>query len=259
MTADRRFACTACGRCCTGWLPLTLGDALRHAGRFPLAVVWTPIRQGNAEFQAASRFGLTVRLPNRKTVAVRLMPTAYQPKSFPCPELTPAGLCGIHADKPARCRTMPFFPYREEVDQADLLIPRAGWACDTSEAAPVVYSGGRIVDRTDFDDEVASLKKDAMLLRMHAEVCLAANRDVLPALARAAGDGRGGGHLVTGFAALLPRLKSSIVADFVRAQVPVLQRYAALTQDDPEHRTYHRNYMDWLAELKPVLAATEAG
>lgn len=53
--------------------------------------------------------------------------------------LTPDDLCGIHAGKPSRCRTMPFFPYTDENDQAANLIPRPGWACDTSNAAPVVY------------------------------------------------------------------------------------------------------------------------
>jgi Fe-S-cluster containining protein len=254
--SEKRFACTACGQCCYGWLPLTLADALRHAKRFPLALVWTPIRQGNREFNAASRFGVTVRLPNRKTVAVRLMPAAYIPKTFPCPELRADNLCGIHADKPARCRAMPFFPYRDEADQADLLMPRPGWSCDTSDAAPVVYRDRAIVDRRDFDEEVAGLKKHAMLLRMHAEACLGTTKDLLPSLARAANNTRGSGHVVTSFASLLPRLKSETVASFAREQHPVLLRYVEMTRGAAEHKQYHKHYTEWAAELEPVLAAT---
>ena len=39
---ERRFHC---GQCCKGWLPLTLYDALSHTGRFPLAVIFSPLRQ----------------------------------------------------------------------------------------------------------------------------------------------------------------------------------------------------------------------
>ena len=39
---ERRFACTACGKCCFGLLPLTIGDALAHADKFPLVVICHP-------------------------------------------------------------------------------------------------------------------------------------------------------------------------------------------------------------------------
>jgi uncharacterized protein YchJ len=48
-------------------------------------------------------------------------------------------------EKPSRCKTMPFYPYREEKNQAEFLKPREGWECDVSEAAPIVYAGREIV------------------------------------------------------------------------------------------------------------------
>jgi hypothetical protein len=47
---ERRFSCTARGKCCHGLLPLTIGDALAHADTFPLVVMWTPVRQGGRSF-----------------------------------------------------------------------------------------------------------------------------------------------------------------------------------------------------------------
>ena len=169
---EPRFSCTACGKCCHGWLPLTLKDAVAHAGRFPLAMVWTPVRSNAKFYDLATRLGQTVRLPNRKTVAVLVQPTAYLPPSYPCPELRADNLCGIHADKPSRCRTMPFYPYREEKDQADLLIPRKGWQCDVSAAAPVVYSNHAILDRADFDRERGELLDQAPVMRAYVDYIL---------------------------------------------------------------------------------------
>ncbi|MGE5503216.1 MAG: YkgJ family cysteine cluster protein, partial [Actinomycetota bacterium] len=171
MTA-RRFACTACGRCCYGWLPLTVDDALAHAHRFPLAMVWTPVRQGHKAFALTARLGTTIRLPGRREAAVRIIPVAYLPPSQACPELAADGRCAIHADKPLRCRTMPFFPYAEEADQAEMLMPRKGWACDVSEAAPVVYRGKEIVERGDWEAERTALKQAVPVLRRYGEALL---------------------------------------------------------------------------------------
>lgn len=170
---ERRFRCTACGKCCVGWLPLTVNDALAHAGRFPLAVVWTPVRPASKAFDAAARLGLTVRTRDRKRLAVRIAPTAYIPPSMACPELTADNLCGIQDDKPSRCRSMPFLPYRAETDQADLLVPRPGWACDTSPEAPVVYRDKAILDRRDFDREHDDLVAQAAVLRAYGEALMA--------------------------------------------------------------------------------------
>ncbi|MBC8158076.1 MAG: hypothetical protein H8E94_01965 [Alphaproteobacteria bacterium] len=43
---ERSFSCPTCGKCCYGQLPLAIDDTLAHADRFPLVVMWTPVRQG---------------------------------------------------------------------------------------------------------------------------------------------------------------------------------------------------------------------
>lgn len=245
---EQRFACTACGACCHGWLPLTLDDAVTHAGRFPLAMVWTPLRQGARAFAQSVRLGTTVRLRDRKTLAVTIAPTAYIPPSLPCPELQADGRCGIHADKPSRCRTMPFYPYREETDQADMLVPRKGWKCDTGAEAPVVYRDRRIVERADFDREHGQLQDQAPVLRGYAEYALKYMPWILDDLAKAAARPAAGG-VVTSLSTFLTASRRTDAAALAARQEPVLAAFAALTAGVPDLAGYHRNYVAWGKEM----------
>ena len=88
---ERLFECTACGKCCAGWLPPTLTDALIHANRFPLFIIWPPIRQGGKAFNETARQGLTLKLKRGKKAAVRIYPASYIPPSMACSELTGDG------------------------------------------------------------------------------------------------------------------------------------------------------------------------
>lgn len=245
---EPRFSCTACGKCCHGMLPLTLKDALAHAARFPLAMVWTPVRPNARSYELATRLGATVRLPNRKTVAVLIAPTAYLPPSFPCPELRQDGLCGIHDDKPSRCRTMPFYPYREERDQADLLVPRAGWRCDVSAEAPVVYRNHAILDRTDFDRERDDLLEQAPTMRRYADYALKYAPRLADDLASLASKPVPG-PLVTSLSSFLTATRPPDMAAIAAAQAPLFRTMADLTRDDPALNGYHRDYSGWAKEM----------
>lgn len=246
---ERHFACTACGKCCYGWVPLTLKDALAHSGRFPLAVVWTPVRQASKAFAITAKIGLTIKTRDKKTLAVRIAPTAYIPPSMPCPALTPDNLCGIHDEKPSRCRTMPFFPYREESDQADLLVPRAGWACDTSTAAAVVYRDKALVERSDFDRERGDLAEQTATLRAYGEWLMSNVPAMVDNLSRAALK-PGGGHVAVSFASLLRRLGSIDKGAIAQAQLDVLAEYIAKVADQPTLGEYHCNYGNWAWEME---------
>lgn len=238
---DRHFACTACGKCCYGWLPLTIGDALAHSDRFPLFIVWTPVREGGRSFEIAARLGITIKLKARRRAAVQISPTAYIPPRMACPELTDAGLCAVHANKPLRCRAMPFSASRDEADQNDLLIPRAGWLCDTSESAPTVYRDNTIISRQDFDREREELVRDAAVLRPYAEWLL----DSVPKLAveldkvamRPAG-----GKVVVDFLTLIPHLPKVNIYDLARRQYPVMQAFAAKVAGQKDYADYERRY-----------------
>jgi Fe-S-cluster containining protein len=254
---DRHFHCTACGRCCYGWLPLTAADALAHAGRFPLAVIWIPVKPASKAFAITAELGLTVRTRDRKQLAVRIMPTAYIPPAMPCPALTAENLCAIHPDKPTRCRTMPFFPYHEEADQAEQLVPRAGWTCDTSAAAPVVYRDKSIVLRDDFDRERGELIRQAPLLRGYGEALLARMPAMIDHLMQAARK-PGGGRVAVSFASLLRQMREVDRDGVARAQLPVLAEYEAKAAAQPALAEYRRNYGDWAWEMRRYCLDAEA-
>ncbi|CAK0778646.1 YkgJ family cysteine cluster protein [Gammaproteobacteria bacterium] len=254
MGTERHFNCTTCGKCCFGWLPLTLNDALRHAGRFPLALVWTPVPYGTRAFAVSARFGITIRLHNRKQIAVVITPTAYLPPSFPCPELTAEGQCRIHEHKPLRCRTMPFYPYREEQDQADQLVPRKGWACDISASAPVVYRNKSIVDRTDFDHERRGLLEQAPTMRVYADYVLKNMpwiHDSLGAVVQ-----KSGGKVITSLSSFLTAIRTLDAKSLAAQQLPILNNYATKTTDIPELVEYQHNYAGWAQEME-YLASTK--
>jgi len=245
---ERHFHCTACGKCCSGSLPLTLADAFSHAGRFPLAMVWTPLpRQGRA-FALVSRIGALVKAGGRAQIAVLIAPTAYMPKAYSCPALDTDGRCAIHADKPLRCRSMPFYPYREERDQADLLTPRKGWECDASAAAPVAYRDGKIVLREDFDRERDELLRQAPLLRTYAEYMLKYQPQLADTLAALAQKGAGG-NLLTSLSSFLTATRQLDIPGLAARQCAVLTEFAARTAGQADLAEYHRNYAGWAKEM----------
>jgi len=246
---EKRFHCTVCGKCCFGLLPLTLEDALRHAALFPLALAWACVHKGAKAFALTARLGTSIKLRNRQQVAVLITPAAYIPPSFPCPTLMPDGRCGIHQDKPSRCRSMPFYPYREEQDQADLLVPRKGWACDTSAAAPVVYREWKIVDRLDFDQERRDLLQQAPTMQAYAEHIMKYMPWLLDKLAMLAAKPTGG-HIITSLSSFLAATRRTDRCALAERQLPIFEDFAARTADHPDLAEYHRNYLAWAKEMR---------
>ena len=252
-----RFNCTSCGKCCYGNVPLTLSDALAHAGRFPLALVWTPVPQGAKAYSLATRLGLTLNLGKRTRMAVIIGPSAYIPVSLPCPELTKDGLCGIHANKPLRCRTMPFYPYLEESDQGTLWVRREGWECDTSAAAPLIYRGKKITDSADFDQERKALLEQVVVMREYGDFMLKYSPWILDHLKAVVG--RPDGQVVTSLSSFLTAIKRIDAAPLATQQLPVLEAIADTTATMPEAAAYHRNYIGWAKEMKYLVSRYGTG
>lgn len=242
-----RFRCTACGKCCYGALPLTLDDALAHAGRFPLALVWTAVPQGVKSFPLTAKLGITLKPKKRPQIAVLIALTAYIPEVLPCPALSESGLCDIQEMKPLRCRTMPFYPYREEADQADLLKPRQGWLCDTSASAPLVYENKRIVERADFELERAALLTQAQVMQQYADYMLKYSPWIADHLV--AQIIKPGGHVITSLSSFLTATKKLDSTDIAGRQLPALLSFAERTAALPELADYHRNYLGWGKEM----------
>ncbi|MFT6583516.1 MAG: Fe-S-cluster containining protein [Alphaproteobacteria bacterium] len=254
---ERRFSCTACGKCCHGQVPLTIADALAHADKFPLAIVWSTVRKGGRSFQTTGELGVTIQVKKKMQAAVRVAPTAYIPPGFPCPELMEGGLCGIHDSKPQRCRTMPFSVYRDEADQDDLMLARPGWLCDTSDAAPVYYRDKVIVERGEFDVEQAQLSHDATILKPYGD-WLIASAPALGVQLRKAALAPRGGQVVTAFSTLIPKLPKVDIYEIAALQAPVMQAFAKRTADDPALKKFHRHYVDQGAAWERVLSSRPA-
>lgn len=248
MTTALHFACTACGKCCYGQLPLTVNDAFAHAGLFPLALLWTPLRKGSKDFPLVSRLGVTVPLPKHPGLAALIVPTSYIPPAMPCPALDADNLCSIHASKPTRCRTMPFYPYREEQFQHELLQPQKGWECDTSTAAPVVFSNGKVLQRYDFDRERNELEKQVPLIRQFASYQFKYNPMLPAALALEAAKSRPG-QIVTSLSSFLIATRNPDSRAIAQLQQPVLAAYLEMTAGASELKDFHDQYGAWLEEM----------
>ncbi|TCS62457.1 YkgJ family cysteine cluster protein [Varunaivibrio sulfuroxidans] len=249
---ERRFECTACGKCCYGWLPLSIDDALGHADRFPLFLQWTPVRQGGKSYDLAVELGLTIKLKNRKRAAVRIEPISYVPPDMPCPALRKDGLCAVHDAKPRRCRAMPLSGGRAENDQDDLLIPKADWACNTTSTAPVVYRDKKIVTREAFELERKQLMADADVLKPFAELML----DSIPSLRldlTKLAQRPHGGCMILSFSTLVPRLAYVDIYALAAKQLPVMASFAKLTSETPKHADEHRRYTASAGEWRRIL------
>jgi len=246
---EPRFSCTACGKCCHGWLPLTLKDAVAHAGRFPLAMVWTPVRANARSYELATRLGATVRLPNRKTVAVLIVPTAYLPTAFPCPELREDGLCGIHDDQAVA------LPHH-----ALLSLPRGegpGRPADPAQGLAMRHLGGgagrlqqsRHPRSWDFARERDDLRDQAPVIQRYADYVLKYMPWIVDELAKLAAKPTGG-NLVTSLSSFLTATRRPDAVDIAAAQAPLFRAMAERTKDDPALRDYHRNYSGWAKEME---------
>ena len=159
----------------------------------------------------------------------------------------------IHETKPHRCRTMPFSAYRDEADQDDLLIPRPGWTCDTSDESPVVYRDKDIIVRDDFDAERDCLVHDAAILKPYGEWLLQSAPSLDMELRKIALKPRGGRGLVA-FSTLIPTLPNGDLYAIAEKQFPVMTAFAARTADDPALSEYHQRYVEGAAEWKTALS-----
>ncbi|MBF0251291.1 MAG: YkgJ family cysteine cluster protein [Alphaproteobacteria bacterium] len=249
---ERRFRCTGCGKCCQGRLPLSVPDALAHADRFPLFVLWAPVRPGGRSYDLTRQLGVTLDLKKKKQAALRVAILSYVPSGMKCPALQDDGLCAVHDAKPLRCRAMPLSGARAEDDQDDLLLPRAGWECDVGEDAPVVYRDKTVVARGDYEAEREQLIKDAAILRPFATMMLQAAPQIRMDVEKMASRPMGG-HVITDTAHLIQHLAGVDAFHFAAKQLPVMEAFAARTAGVAELAKEHKRYADSAAHWRRVL------
>ncbi len=244
----RHFRCTACGKCCYGQLPLTWRDAEANAHLFPLGMVWTPVAQASKDFKLASQLGKTIKLPDRKELAILVVPTSFIPATRPCPALVDNKLCGIHEQKPARCRTMPFYPYREERFQNEVIKIKADWECDTSEAAPVIYADSKVLDSVDFNIERTQIESEVPMMQRYVEYMMKYTPTLANQLVLASTSGKAK-HIVTSLSSFITATRYQGAKTLARRQIPVLQAAIDHAKDKPELAEFLRYYESWHKEM----------
>jgi Fe-S-cluster containining protein len=250
--SEQRFTCTACGLCCSGLVPLTTREAVAMAGRFPLAMTITPVKPGTRGQTIVEQIGASVMLPPKKRYLLLVTPVSFVPPAMSCPELKPDNLCGIHEQKPIRCRTMPFYAYKDEDHQLDMLVPRSGWGCDTKETAPVVYRDRKIIDRVDFETERQALVEQTNALRRYADLLLKHSPVMLARIAKSS-QSSPMGRVVVSFVSFLRYDRNQDLLDFARRQAPVLEDWERKTSGNPKLAEYNTYYREALSDLRRYL------
>jgi Fe-S-cluster containining protein len=175
-----RFACTACGKCCTEPPEMTVLEAVKLGDVFVPALVYRltslPREDNEAAFASLSPHPHFKDVPGpelvsrlRESAAVRSAGAVVTDAGWDhhvsitarawgytpgCPALV-GKECAIHARRPHTCRTVPI---RYDVPAGLLVRSFRGavdagraskdpWECDVSESAPVLLRDGVVVDR----------------------------------------------------------------------------------------------------------------
>lgn len=222
------------------------------AGRFPLAMTITPVKPGTRGQTIVEQIGASVMLPPKKRYLLLVTPVSFVPPAMSCPELKPDNLCGIHEQKPIRCRTMPFYAYKDEDHQLDMLVPRSGWECDTKETAPVVYRDRKIIDRVDFDTERRALVEQTDALRRYADLLLKHSPVMLARVAKSS-QSSPMGRVVVSFVSFLRYDRNQDLLDFARMQAPVLEDWERRTSGNSKLAEYNAYYREALSDLRRYL------
>lgn len=244
----QHFNCTACGKCCHGQVWLTLTDAFAHADLFPLAFIWTPLRQGHKDYAMAAQLGTTIKLDKKHELAIMITAAAYVPTTLPCPALRADKLCGVHETKPLRCRSVPFSPYREEQFQAEAFKFPADWECDTSTSAPIVFQNKKIVVREDFDLERHALLSDVPTIRRYADYTLKYSPMIVNHLAQASLKAKSG-QIITSLSSFLTATRSPDAQLIAEKQHSVLRQFIAKTAEKKDLAEHHQRYVCWEKEM----------
>ena len=175
MPSDvRRFACTACGRCCNRGPEMELGEAAGLAGTFILSLLfkvhslpasersdWAghwwrdrnsriPLRPALDEAERHLRLSATrsVDKSRDRQMFLEISAIADDDGEGRCPALA-GDLCSIHDIRPQTCRTVPLHYSRapSTLEQClDQFVATPGFKCDTTPSAPAILDGNRIVD-----------------------------------------------------------------------------------------------------------------
>jgi len=195
MTAgndERRFACTACGRCCDKGPEMELGEATALAGTFLTSLLFKvhslplddrsdrarqwwllqgsriPVRPALEEQRRHLGLFASRRQADRRRdrqIFLTISATVDDGGRASCPALHD-DRCGIYDSRPLTCRTVPLHYSRPPSTLArylDRFAGTEGYRCDTGADAPLILAGNRIADdgiRAQRDEAVRLARAD---------------------------------------------------------------------------------------------------
>jgi len=172
---ERRFACTACGRCCDKGPEMELSEATALADRFITSLLFKvhglplddrsdragpwwhaqgsriPVRPALEEQRRHLGLFASRRRADRRhdrQIFLTISATVDDDGRTSCPALRD-DRCGIYEIRPVTCRTVPLHYSRPPSTLAgylDRFTGTPGYRCDTGADAPVILAGNHVVD-----------------------------------------------------------------------------------------------------------------
>ena len=190
----RRFACTACGKCCDRAPEVELSEAAPLADMFVFRLLFRlyrlpsslrdyvdekmPPRAAGEQFYQRKRLLAACAARKSKSKLSRsgkavehddyliVSALALDSGTGSCAALA-NGRCSIYERRPFACRTAPFHYSRIEASLGgylDAFVGTPGYACDSGDSAPVVIDHGLLADsgiRSERDQALALVRRDA--------------------------------------------------------------------------------------------------
>lgn len=251
----KHFECTRCGSCCRASIPLGLAEALDYDQEFLLALVFSMETWNLGDFKKnrpdypISHDDLLTALAYRKDklatdlsrdtvfqvgrikstgerVITFLSVTAcslgnFEAGATKCPALLKNNTCGMYERRPQVCRAFPLDPkFPEMLQNVPLSALSQRLACDFSEAAPPLWSDGKLVSekhRELLQARQETIARDSQFLPYYGMA--SANFTPLPSLSEILLAIKGNGSLDLPFVPALVYLVASGQVDADRAEL----------------------------------------
>ncbi|MEO7277141.1 MAG: YkgJ family cysteine cluster protein [Sphingomicrobium sp.] len=176
---SRRFACTLCGKCCNRAPEVELSEAAGLVDHFVFRLMFRVYDQpdfpptGSAnetavfferkrQLKAFSARFWPIKSQERRKARTRylvLSALALDGGTGACPALD-ENRCSIWSDRPLTCRSVPLHystPDSALVSRFDAFVTTPGFACDTSDGAPVLIADGAVADAA-----ISSARREAI-------------------------------------------------------------------------------------------------
>lgn len=288
------FECTACGKCCSTGPALSIDEIFKYQNEFIMSGIFSG--RGVDRLRPESRIAypgggiieghsLTEYLATLKDICAKwsnphsdyyvvISATGvgfHGMKSGRCEQLDADNRCKLHADKPIRCRSVPFGSTFPESLQEFPLRHFKSYGCmhegATTESAIIIYRDREIVDpeyKRDFVEQQDALRSDRKVY--NSILALAQERiPFAPELKILVEAIASGGQLETAMTPLLfvilmhERAPKAAVLRYLECQRALIDAAinAAIKRKNSSERIHTAKYRSYLAEYERLRRAID--